>query len=105
MFSISDKAAEKAKEVMAEEGKAGWGLRVYSGGGGCCGPSFGLDLEEAAKAEDDVIEKDGLRVFIDKDTSSKLESMQLDYFQDDAQEGFVLTGGDAPACGSCTSCG
>ncbi|KAF0179169.1 MAG: HesB/YadR/YfhF family protein [Nitrospirae bacterium] len=113
MFTISEKAAAKAREVLAEEGKAGWGLRVFGSGGGCCGPSFGLDLEEKAQANDTVFEQNGLQVFVDNDTVEKLNSMQLDYFQDEEQEGFVLTGGEAPSCGSgsapscssgCTSC-
>ncbi len=106
MFTITEKAAAKAKEVLAEEGKAGWGLRVFGSSGSCCGPSFGLDLEETGQSNDTVFEQNGLKVFVDNGTVEKLISMQLDYFQDEEQEGFVLTGGEAPSCASgCTSCG
>lgn len=115
MFTITDKAAAKAVEVLAEEGKAGWGLRVFASSGGCCGPSFGLDLEEKAQPNDDIFENSGLQVYVDKETTPKLDGMTLDYFEDAEQAGFVLTGGQAPSCGGgdapsgcgsgCSSCG
>lgn len=110
MVTITEKAAEKAKAVLAAEGKESWGLRIYSSGGGCCGPSYGLDIDEKAVSDDEVIEKDGLKVFVDKTTLAGLGGMQLDYFEDGQQEGFVLSGGNPSAggssCGSgCSSCG
>jgi len=112
VFTITDKAAAKAVEVLAEEGKAGWGLRVFASAGSCCGPSFGLDLEEKGQPNDDIFENNGLQVYIDKETTPKLAGMSLDYYEDEEQAGFVLTGGQAPSCGpasscssGCTSCG
>ena len=46
MLKISDNAAEKAKEILKAEGKEGWGLRIFVQGGGCCGPSYGMDIDE-----------------------------------------------------------
>ncbi|OGW19374.1 MAG: hypothetical protein A2077_02600 [Nitrospirae bacterium GWC2_46_6] len=106
VVTITDKAADKAVEILAAEGKDGWGLRIYSAEGGCCGPSYGLDIDEQPTADDEVIEKNGLRVFVDKNTVSVLGGMQLDYVADGEKEGFVLSGGDAPSCSSgCSSCG
>ena len=36
MVTISEKAVEKAKAILAAEGKDSWGLRIYSAGGGKC---------------------------------------------------------------------
>jgi iron-sulfur cluster assembly accessory protein len=109
VFTITEKAAEKAKLVLADEGKAEWGLRVYNAGGGCCGPSFGLDIDEKASAEDQVFEKDGLKVFVDNGCAASLEEMSLDYYDDGERAGFILSGGPAPSCGSgdgpASSCG
>ncbi|HKN18575.1 MAG TPA: iron-sulfur cluster assembly accessory protein [Dissulfurispiraceae bacterium] len=107
MVTITDKAAEKAKAILAAEGKDSWGLRIYSAGGGCCGPSYGLDIDEKPLSDDEIIEKDGLRVFVDRNMVGTLAGMQLDYFEDGDREGFTLSGGAAaPSCGSgCSSCG
>ncbi|MFQ3573264.1 MAG: iron-sulfur cluster assembly accessory protein [Thermodesulfovibrionales bacterium] len=103
MLTVSSRAALKAKEILTAEGKADWGLRIYKAGESCCGPSYGLDIEEKSLATDHVIEKDGLKVFIDKNIFYGLAGMELDYYQDDEREGFIMTGG-IPSCGSGSSC-
>ncbi len=106
MLTITEKAAEKAIEILAAEGKGTWGLRIYNAGGGCCGPSYGLDIDESPMANDEVIEKNGLKVFVDKNTLSALSGMQLDYYDDGEREGFILSGGNpSSSCSSgCSSC-
>lgn len=104
MLTISDKAAEKAKGILTTEGKDNWGIRIYVAGESCCGLSYGLNLQEEQMPNDEVIEKNGLRVFMDKQISETLSGMQLDYYADEETEGFVFTG-SAPSCSSgCNSC-
>ncbi|MHB8880123.1 MAG: HesB/IscA family protein [Thermodesulfovibrionales bacterium] len=109
MLKISDTAAEKAKEILKAEGKEGWGLRLFMQGGGCCGPSFGMDIDEKASDGDETVEKNGLKVFIDKEAAPGLADKEIDYVSTERGEGFVINGGAAPAaggCGSgCSSCG
>jgi len=106
MLKISDAAAEKAKEILVAEGKDSWGLRIYTAEGGCCGPSYGMDLDERSSDGDEVVEKNGLRVFMDQNTSKNLDSMEIDFIDDGERQGFVITCGPAPSCGSgCSSCG
>lgn len=102
---ITETAAKKAIEILEVEGKAGWGLRIFVAGSSCCGPSYGLDLNEAPEATDEVFESYGLKVFIDKDQLVNFAGMTLDYIEEGAHEGFVLTGGMPSACasGSCAS--
>lgn len=102
MFSISDTAAEKAKEILTAEGKADWGLRIFVSEGGCCGPSFEMDIDEKPGNEDLVTEKNGLKVFTDKRTHEGLKGLQMDYIVEGDQEGFVIRaegGNQAPSCG------
>jgi iron-sulfur cluster assembly accessory protein len=109
VLTITDKAAEKAKAILAEEGKESWGIRIYQAGSSCCGPSWGLDLEETPAAGDEIFEKDGMRVFVDKENIPALADMQLDFFDDGERAGFILSGGKEqapPSCSSgCSSCG
>lgn len=104
MLAISDLAAEKAKEILTAEGKPEWGLRIYTSEGGCCGPSYGMDLDEKPKQGDEVIAKNGLKVFLDKTTSENMKDMEIDYVIEGENEGFVIKGNKPPSC-SCPSCG
>jgi iron-sulfur cluster assembly accessory protein len=103
-MTITDKAAEKAKAILTGEGKADWGIRIFVAGESCCGPSFGLDLQEEQKPEDEVIEKNGLKVYMDKQTLGTLSGRELDYYVGDEGEGFVFTGG-VSSCNPSGSCG
>ncbi len=108
MLKVSDTAAEKAKEILKAEGKEGWGLRVFIHGAGCCGPSYGMDIDQNAKEGDETVEKNGLKVFVDKEAFASLSNKEIDYVQTPQGEGFVINGGEAPSCGSgsgCSSCG
>lgn len=107
MLQISDIAAEKAKEILKAEGKEGWGLRIFMQGGGCCGPSFGMDIDEKAAEGDHVVEKNGLKVFCDTQASASLVGKEMDFIKTPQGEGFVINnlGGEAPSCGSgCSGC-
>jgi len=106
VVTISEIAAKKAKEILKAEGKSDWGLRIYTAAGGCCGPSYGMDLDEKPADGDEVVEKDGLKVFIDSNTLKSLGGMQIDFIEDGERQGFVLTGGNPSSCSSgCSSCG
>lgn len=106
MLRVSDIAVEKAKEILAAEGKEGWGLRIYMADGGCCGPSYGMDIDEKASEGDEIVERNGLKVFMDKVTSQNLSGMEIDFVDTSEATGFVITG-DKPSssCGSGCSCG
>lgn len=107
MVTVSDTAAEKTKEILTAEKKSGWGLRFYTAGSSCCGPSYGIDIVENAVDGDEVIEKNGAKFFIEQATSEKMNGMEIHFIDEGERQGFVLTGGEAPSCGpSCgSSCG
>jgi iron-sulfur cluster assembly accessory protein len=105
VFTITEKAAEKAQFFMEQEGKQGWGMRIFQAGKSCCGPSYGIDLIERPSDGDEIVEKDGLKVFLDKDCISLLADMQLDYYEKGDEVGFMLNGGAEPSCGECNGCG
>lgn len=105
MLKVSDSAAEKAKEILKSSGKEGWGLRVFVQGSGCCGPSYGMDINENASEGDETVEKNGLKVFIDKEAFATLNNKEIDYIKTEQGEGFIINGTEPPSCSSgCSSC-
>src|SRR5262249_22214618 len=66
MINVSETAASKITELLAEEQKGGSGLRVFVQGGGCSGFQYGLMIEENGQgAGDQVFESNGIRLFVD----------------------------------------
>src|SRR6476660_4886642 len=66
MINVSETAASKISELLAEENKDGSGLRVFVQGGGCSGFQYGLMIEENGQgAGDQVFESHGVKLFVD----------------------------------------
>ncbi len=105
MVTVSDVAAEKSKEILTAEGKAEWGLRFFTAGSSCCGPSYGIDIVETPVDGDHVIDKNGTKFFIEKSTSESMKGMEIHFVDDGEKQGFVLTGGEASSCDSNSGCG
>jgi iron-sulfur cluster assembly protein len=102
MLQLTDKAVEKVKELLAAENKSGYGLRVVVQGGGCSGFQYGLTWEKDEKPNDNVLEFDGLRVFVDAMSGLYLEEVKIDYVDTLQGSGFKI---DNPkATGTC-GCG
>ena len=102
MLSVTDNAVRKVKQLMEAEDKGGFGLRVGVRGGGCAGFEYELTFEEQQRDSDQVLEFDGLKVFIDGVSHMYLESVNIDYIDSLQGSGFKI---DNPkASGSC-GCG
>jgi len=102
MLQLTDKAVEKVKELLAAEKKSGYGLRVVVQGGGCSGFQYGLTWEKDEKPNDNVLEFDGLKVFVDSMSGLYLEEVKIDYVDTLQGSGFKI---DNPkATGTC-GCG
>jgi iron-sulfur cluster assembly accessory protein len=56
MINVTETAADKINELLAEEAKTGAGLRVFVQGGGCSGFQYGLMIDEGeGDAESDQV--------------------------------------------------
>lgn len=83
-IALTDKAAEMAKQAMAQENLPEHALRVGVVGGGCSGLQYLLDFAEKAGDEDFVAEIQGVRVLIDPYSAAHLAGTTIDY-QDSLQ--------------------
>jgi iron-sulfur cluster assembly protein len=95
-------AVDKVKELIEAQERQGHGLRVYVAGGGCSGFRYGMSLEETSDEEDWVHEFDGLKVFIDPQSSPYLEGASVDYVETMMGAGFKV---DNPQAVSTCGCG
>lgn len=101
--SITDRAAEKIKQLMAAEEKNKDGLRLKVVGGGCSGLQYKMDLD-LQRPSDRVFEKDGAKILVDMKSLLYLNGTELDYKEELMQSGFVFQNPNVKrACGCGTS--
>ena len=100
---ITERAAERIKQLQAAENKDSQGLRLKVVGGGCSGLQYKMDLD-LQKPGDRVFEKDGAKVLVDMKSLLYLNGTELDYKEELMQSGFVFQNPNVKrSCGCGTS--
>jgi len=99
-IDISEKAAKRIRAMIGEKGTPAGGLRLGVKGGGCSGLSYFVDWASAPAKLDQVIERDGARVFVDPKSAVFLAGTTVDWQQTLMQSGFVFRNPNVKsACG------
>lgn len=98
LVTLTDAAAERVKEIMAEKG-AGY-LRVGVTNGGCAGMEYVMDYVEAPEALDEVVEDNGVKILVDAKAVLFLLGSVVDYETTMLHEKFVFQNpNQTDACG------
>jgi iron-sulfur cluster assembly protein len=103
VLSLTDAAATKLRELTKEEVSPDVGLRVYVYSGGCSGYRYGMMLEDAPTTEDQVLEANGVKVYVDGNSIPLLQGSQIDYVDTLMGAGFTVNNPNAVSgcgCGS-----
>ena len=88
-IALTDLAVERFRSVMAAEKlSADYGVRIAVASGGCSGMSYSMSFENQARPDDTVIERDGLRIFVDEQSAPYLQGVTIDYVVGLHKEGF-----------------
>ena len=105
MINVTETAAEKIGELLAEEQKAGAGLRVFVQGGGCSGFQYGLMIDEGEgdAAADKVFEVNGVRLLVDPISLRYLNGAEVDFVDNNAGGGFTIKNPNAKSACGCGS--
>lgn len=105
MINVSEVAATKISELLAEEQKAGSGLRVFVQGGGCSGFQYGLMIDEGEGDEsaDQVIESNGIKLLIDPISARYLRGAEVDFVDNLTGGGFTIKNPNAKSTCGCGS--
>lgn len=102
MVELSERAVSKVKELLTTDNKAGYGLRVAVRGGGCSGFQYGLTFDNQENPNDNVVEFDGLKVYVDAMSGMYLDGVKIDYIESLEGSGFKIE--NPNSTGSC-GCG
>ena len=77
-IEISEKAAARIRALLAEKGTPAGGLRLGVKGGGCSGLSYHVDWAAEPARFDQVVEREGARVFVDPKSAMFLAGTVVD---------------------------
>ena len=90
VIKLSANAAERIKEIMSKSEKETLGLRVGVKSGGCAGMEYVLEYAKNINPTDEVIEDQGVKVFIDPAAIIYLIGTEMDYKKDELSSSFVF---------------
>lgn len=76
------------------------GVRVSLEDGGCSGYQYALNLASQPKPDDLIIDQGNVRIYVEKQSSSLLNGVVIDYVEGLTQSGFKFTNPNATeTCG------
>jgi iron-sulfur cluster assembly accessory protein len=101
LINVSQTAASKIAELLTEENKPESGLRVFVQGGGCSGFQYGLMIEEGPGATDQVLESNGVKLYVDPISVRYLKGAEVDYVDNIAGGGFTIRNPNAVSTCGC----
>ena len=99
-LKLSEAAAARIREIMANtEGKV-QGVRVGVTNGGCAGMSYTMDYAEEVKPLDEVVEDKGVKILIDPKAILFLIGTEMDFVSEKLGARFVFNNpNQTAACG------
>lgn len=105
-ITVTETAQTRLSDLLSQRSTSEQqAIRIFSAGGGCSGPRFGMGLDEVA--EQDAVVKIGTLTFVvDPESAPILEDASIDYIEDVMQQGFSISAPNAAAmAGGGCGCG
>jgi iron-sulfur cluster insertion protein len=103
LIHVTEAAASKIKDLLAEENKTDSGLRVFVQGGGCSGFQYGLMIEEGGGVGDQTFESNGITLYVDPVSLSYLKGAEVDFVDTITGGGFTIKNHNATSTCGCGS--
>lgn len=102
---MTDDAAAHLRSLLDEKDASPdeKGLRLLIENGGCAGMQYAMRIDDHAEG-DAVVERNGVRVFVDAESLTYLDDSELDYVNSLNDSGFKINNPNAErSCGCGTS--
>lgn len=100
VLTLTPRAAERVRAIMASKGPDIAGLKIGLRKGGCAGMEYTMTWAESVDKLDEVVEQDGARVIVDPQAVLYLLGTEMDYKTDKLSATFVFNNpNQTSACG------
>ena len=90
IITLSDNAAERIKEIMANAQDNPIGVRIGVKSGGCAGMTYIMEYTKELNPSDELIEDKGVKVFIDSAAVMYLLGTEMDFKREEFTSQFVF---------------
>ena len=102
MIYLTESAVNAVRSAVAGASAPVEGLRIAVDAGGCAGFKYTMDLVTEINPEDLVVEREGVKVFVDRKSLIYLDGTTVDFVTDLQNSGFTF---DNPLAKSSCGCG
>jgi iron-sulfur cluster assembly protein len=100
VLTMTARAAERVRAIMASKGPEILGLKIGVKKGGCAGMEYTMTWADSVGKFDEVVEQDGARVIVDPQAVLYLLGTEMDYKTDKLSATFVFNNpNQTGACG------
>ena len=104
MVTVTENAATKIKELMAQESEGEVSvLRIAVQGGGCSGFQYALGFDRGPQDGDNEVEMHGVRVVVDPFSAPYLVGSEIDFVDALMGAGFAINNPNVQAACGCGS--
>ncbi len=103
MITMTEVAKSELKALLEKQGMPNVGLRVFVQPGGCSGMSYGMGFEDREEEGDEVLDVEGLRLYVDRVSARYLQGAEIDYLNNLMGGGFTVHNPNAVSSCSCGS--
>lgn len=100
---LSDRAARKVSELLAQEDQDGLMLRVSVSGGGCSGFQYGFSFDDAVNDDDRTFRHGEVVAVIDEMSLELLAGAEIDYAEELVGSAFKINNPNAASSCGCGS--
>lgn len=100
VVTLTDRAAERVRDILAKAEKPYAGLRVGVKNGGCAGQEYVLEYAEGPGPLDEVVEDKGVTIYVEPKSILFLIGSEIDYEVDKLSARFMFRNpNETDACG------
>jgi iron-sulfur cluster insertion protein len=100
-FNVTERAARRISEILAQDDNLDQKLRISVSGGGCSGFQYGFDLDSTEQDGDIAVEREGATVVIDGMSLLYMMGCEVDYIEDLTGSYFRVNNPNAAASCGC----
>ena len=90
IIEITDTASQRIKAIIASADNSTLGLRIAVKSGGCAGYSYDMDYITDINPSDEIVEHEGIKVYIDQGAIMFLLGSTMDFKKDKFKSGFAF---------------